>query len=83
MNAQMTRRASGSQAAVLDSAHVGDIRGAFGSIKHGDAKQRDTWRRRTAAGEDNADGAVGQLIARTLARQPGAARSGKYEPCSQ
>lgn len=66
MSAQVIPRASGSQAAVLDSAHVGDIRGAFGTIKHGDAKQRNTWRGWPAAGEDNADGAVGQLIARTL-----------------
>jgi len=32
--------------AVLDSAHVGDIRGAFGTIKHGDTQRRETWRHR-------------------------------------
>ena len=31
---------------VLDSAHVGDIRGAFGTIKHGDTRPRETWRHR-------------------------------------
>jgi hypothetical protein len=32
--------------AVLDTAHVGDIRGAFGTIALGDTGPRDTWRRR-------------------------------------
>jgi len=30
--------------AVLDSAHVGDIRGAFGTIRQGDTAARTTWR---------------------------------------
>ena len=33
-----------SQPAVLDSAHVGDIRGAFGTIRQGDTAVRKTWR---------------------------------------
>ncbi|WP_027478006.1 NRAMP family divalent metal transporter [Curvibacter gracilis] len=32
--------------AVLDSAHVGDIRGAFGTIKLGDTGARTTWKQR-------------------------------------
>ena len=32
--------------AVLDAAHVGDIRGAFGTIRHGDTRARNTWRHR-------------------------------------
>lgn len=32
--------------AVLDSAHIGDIRGAFGTIKHGDTRPRESWRHR-------------------------------------
>ena len=32
--------------AVLDAAHVGDIRGAFGTIKHGDTQRRETCRHR-------------------------------------
>ena len=32
--------------AVLDSAHLGDIRGAFGTIKHGDVGARTGWRQR-------------------------------------
>jgi NRAMP (natural resistance-associated macrophage protein)-like metal ion transporter len=35
-----------STSAVLDSAHVGDIHGAFGSIKLSDVTPRRTWRRR-------------------------------------
>lgn len=31
---------------VLDSAHLGDIRGAFGTIAQGDVRPRDTWRAR-------------------------------------
>ncbi len=36
------------EAAVLDAAHIGHIRGAFGTILHGDVATRDTWRRRLA-----------------------------------
>ena len=36
----------GAGSAVLDSAHIGDIRGAFGTIKHGDTRPRETWRHR-------------------------------------
>jgi NRAMP (natural resistance-associated macrophage protein)-like metal ion transporter len=32
--------------AVLDDAHLGDIRGAFGMIRHGDIAARDGWRAR-------------------------------------
>lgn len=32
--------------AVLDSAHIGDIRGAFGTIKQGDVGKRSNWRHR-------------------------------------
>lgn len=32
--------------AVLDSAHIGDIRGAFGTIKHGDHGARTSWKQR-------------------------------------
>lgn len=32
--------------AVLDTAHLGDIRGAFGTIRHGDTRARRTWRHR-------------------------------------
>src|SRR6202048_1299363 len=32
--------------AVLDEAHVGDIRGALGTIRHGDIAPRDGWRAR-------------------------------------
>ena len=32
--------------AVLDAAHIGDIRGAFGTIKHGDTSPRTSWRQR-------------------------------------
>ena len=35
-----------SSAAVLDSAHLGDIRGAFGTIRLGDNRPRQTWRQR-------------------------------------
>ena len=34
------------QAAVLDSAHVGDINGAFGTISHGDTAARKSWKHR-------------------------------------
>ncbi|NMM26682.1 MAG: divalent metal cation transporter [Glaciimonas sp.] len=34
------------RAAVLDSAHVGDIKGAFGTIRHGDVKARSGWKQR-------------------------------------
>ncbi|WP_440272197.1 hypothetical protein, partial [Escherichia coli] len=30
-------------AAVLDDAHIGDIRGAFGTIKEGDIEKRRNW----------------------------------------
>ena len=36
----------GSVGAVLDAAHIGDIRGAFGTIRHGDTQKRQTLRRR-------------------------------------
>jgi hypothetical protein len=29
--------------AVLDEAHIGDIRGAFGTIRHGDIARRNGW----------------------------------------
>jgi len=32
-----------SRVAVLDTAHVGDIRGAFGTIRHGDVAPRTGW----------------------------------------
>jgi len=35
-----------SSAAVLDSAHLGDIRGAFGTIRLGDNRPRQNWRQR-------------------------------------
>jgi NRAMP (natural resistance-associated macrophage protein)-like metal ion transporter len=31
------------RSAVLDDAHIGDIRGAFGTIRHGDVAPRDGW----------------------------------------
>jgi Mn2+/Fe2+ NRAMP family transporter len=34
--------------AALDSAHIGDINGAFGTIRHGDVDPRHTWRARLA-----------------------------------
>jgi len=34
------------EAAVLDSAHLGDIRGAFGTIRHTDTGARQSWRHR-------------------------------------
>jgi Mn2+/Fe2+ NRAMP family transporter len=34
------------KAAALDSAHIGSIRGAFGTIPHGDIAPRKTWRQR-------------------------------------
>ena len=35
-----------SSAAVLDAAHIGDIRGAFGTIRQGDTQPRQNWRQR-------------------------------------
>ena len=35
-----------SSAAVLDTAHIGDIRGAFGTIRQGDTQPRQNWRQR-------------------------------------
>jgi hypothetical protein len=35
--------------AVLDSAHVGDIQGAFGTIRQHDTESRRSWRARTLA----------------------------------
>ena len=32
-----------SQGAVLDEAHIGDIRGALGTIRHGDTAPRNGW----------------------------------------
>jgi Mn2+/Fe2+ NRAMP family transporter len=32
-----------SRGAVLDEAHIGDIRGAFGTIRHGDIARRNGW----------------------------------------
>ncbi|HZZ63263.1 MAG TPA: NRAMP family divalent metal transporter [Roseiarcus sp.] len=34
------------EAAVLDASHIGPIRGAFGTIPHGDFAPRNSWRRR-------------------------------------
>ena len=34
------------EAAVLDAAHIGHIRGAFGTILHGDVAPRNSWKRR-------------------------------------
>jgi len=34
------------EAAVLDSAHIGHIKGAFGTILHGDVAPRETWKHR-------------------------------------
>jgi len=31
------------RSAVFDEAHIGDIRGAFGTIRHGDVGPRDGW----------------------------------------
>ena len=36
------------EAAVLDAAHIGHIRGAFGTILHGDVAPRETWKHRLA-----------------------------------
>ena len=36
------------EAAVLDVAHIGHIRGAFGTIRHGDVAPRETWKHRLA-----------------------------------
>ena len=41
-----TLQINGSGSAVLDSAHIGDIRGAFGTIKLGDHGARTTWKQR-------------------------------------
>src|SRR5438309_2003805 len=38
--------ATPSRDAVLDTAHIGDIRGAFGTIRHGDTRPRESWRHR-------------------------------------
>lgn len=49
VNSQASRPPEGSGAgstAVLDSAHVGDIRGAFGTIRQGDTRPRQNWRQR-------------------------------------
>jgi len=43
------RRAPPRERAVLDSAHVGDIRGAFGTIGQNDSERRRSWRARTFA----------------------------------
>ena len=40
------RVAAGEAAAVLDTAHTGDIRGAFGTIRHGDTRPRESFRHR-------------------------------------
>lgn len=43
------REATGASAsAVLDLAHLGDIRGAFGTIRQGDTSPRKNWRQRLA-----------------------------------
>jgi len=41
-----TLQINGSGSAALDSAHIGDIRGAFGTIKLGDHGARTTWKQR-------------------------------------
>ncbi len=41
-----TVRANAGGSAVLDSAHLGDIRGAFGTIKQGDHGARSNWKHR-------------------------------------
>ena len=49
VNSQASRPPEGSGAgstAVLDSAHVGDIRGVFGTIRQGDTRPRQNWRQR-------------------------------------
>ena len=49
VNSQASRPPEGSGAgstAVLDSAHFGDIRGAFGTIRQGDTRPRQNWRQR-------------------------------------
>src|SRR6202140_1117040 len=38
--------AKATRTAVLDKAHLGDIHGAFGTIKHGDTRPREGWRHR-------------------------------------
>ena len=46
---QASRAPEGSgtaNAAVLDAAHIGDIRGAFGTIRQGDTRPRQNWRQR-------------------------------------
>ena len=42
----LERVAAGEAAAVLDTAHTGDIRGAFGTIRHGDTRPRESFRHR-------------------------------------
>jgi NRAMP (natural resistance-associated macrophage protein)-like metal ion transporter len=42
----MILEANAARTAVLDEAHVGHIRGAFGTILHGDHGPRENWRRR-------------------------------------
>jgi len=37
------RSTTSHRSAVLDDAHIGDIRGAFGTIRHGDVAPRDGW----------------------------------------
>ena len=36
------------ETAVLDAAHIGHIKGAFGTILHGDTAPRETWKHRLA-----------------------------------
>ena len=42
------RAAPAAELAVLDTAHIGDIRGALGTISLGDTAERTTWRQRAA-----------------------------------
>jgi Mn2+/Fe2+ NRAMP family transporter len=42
----LERVAAGEATAVLDTAHTGDIRGAFGTIRHGDTRPRESFRHR-------------------------------------
>ena len=46
INHQEVVHIGGAASAVLDAAHIGDIRGAFGTIKQGDIRPRETWRHR-------------------------------------
>ena len=43
MNSPDSRASASAQAAVLDSAHIGDIRGAFGTIAQNDTGRRTSW----------------------------------------